>query len=90
MANTDRFVTEIRTDVQQLVHHLEQAQMIAQRVNLKYTSMGGEVALTGFVWPEGYSQAEFATAMATVINRVPKLLDGGHGTNLYKLLNSVG
>ena len=90
MANTDRFVTEIRTDVQQLVNCLEQAQMIAQRVNLKWSSMGGEAALAGFVWPEGYTLADFTTAMTTVTGRVPKLLDGGHGTNLYKLLNSLG
>ena len=90
MANTERFVTEIRTDVQQLVNHLEQAQMISQRINLKWASMGGEVALTGFEWPEGYTQSDFSTAMNTVVNKVLKLLDGGHGTNLYKLLNSVG
>lgn len=90
MANPDKLITELRTDVQQVVHHIEQAQMIAQRAATKYNSMGGDVALAGFTWPEGYTQADFTTAMSTIITFMPTILSDGRGTNLYRLLNSVG
>jgi len=75
-------------DCAQLLNQLEQAKRLSSRIAQRMESLG-LAALVGYVWPEGYTQADFV-ALYQLLDALPGLVvDDSVRDGLYKLVSSV-
>ena len=88
MAQTDFIVTETHEKVKRILKLVEEAQALSAEVVQQWNKVSAGTKLGGYVWPEGYSEAEFVTAISSLETAMPDLL-GAHGTNLYKLKTAL-
>ena len=88
MAQSDFIVTETHEKVTRILTLVEQAQALSAEVVQQWVKVSAGSKLGNYPWPEGYSEEEFVTAIATLQTLMPDVL-GAHGTNLYKLKTAL-
>lgn len=88
MAQGDFIVTETHEKVKRILTLVEQAQALSAEVVQQWNKVSAVSKLGGYQWPEGYSEEEFVTAIASLQTLMPDVL-GDHGTNLYKLKTAL-
>ena len=75
-------------DSVQLLNQLEQAKRLSNRIAQRMESLGLQ-ALVGYVWPEGYTQADFL-ALYQLLDALPGLVvEDEVRDGLYKLVSSI-
>ncbi len=88
MAQGEFIVTEAHEKVKRILVLVEQAQALSAEVVQQWGKVGGSTTIEGYVWPAGYSEAEFLSAISSLQSAMPDIL-GNHGTNLYKLKTAL-
>lgn len=88
MALADFVVTETHEKVKRILDLVEEAQALSAEVVQQWGKVSAGSKLGGYPWPEGYSEAEFVTAISSLQTLMPDVL-GDHGTNLYKLKTAL-
>jgi hypothetical protein len=83
MADQGATIGAIRSEIQESVKLVEQAQAIAARAVQRYNKLGGAAFLVDYVWPAELSEADFIAAVGSLGTLFPDIM-GNHGTNLYK------
>lgn len=84
----DFLVQRTVNDCTTLVVQLEAAKTTAQRISQRMVSLGLP-ALSGYAWPEGYTQADFV-ALYQALNALPgSMVADDTRDALYKLVSSI-
>ena len=96
MANqADYFVTKTKADMEAILNHVEAAQALAAALLQEYTALGGNAVLAGYVWPAGYTQANFESLMYKLGILFPVILApsagnaGNHGMDCYHAIANL-
>lgn len=88
MAQVDFIVTETHEKVKRVLDLVEEAQALSAEVVQQWNKVSAGSKLGGYPWPDGYSEQEFVTAIASLQSAMPDIL-GDHGTNLYMLKTAL-
>ena len=89
MASQGEFlVTKTVNDCTTLLSQLEAAKTTAQRISQRMVSLGIP-ALDGYVWPDGYTQADFV-ALYTALAALPgSMVVDATRDAIFKLVSSI-
>lgn len=85
MAIQDRLVSESHEGVRQFLETVSDLGTQAREVRGMYDALGGQAALEGYVWPEGYGEDDFVEAMDALGAILTYIATSGHQAKLYKL-----
>lgn len=89
MASRGEFlVTKTVNDCTTLLSQLEAAKTTALRISQRMVSLGTP-ALDGYVWPEGYTQADFVALYTALAGLPGSLVVDATRDAIFKLVSSI-
>jgi len=85
MAQNDFVVSETHAKIVTILRKLEEANALADEVAEQWNALGGATAVADYVWPGDLTEAQFTTAISTLVSKPWDLGGTGHDSNLYRV-----
>lgn len=85
MAQNDFVVSDTHGKIVQILQKLEETNALADEATAQWTALGGATAVADYVWPDDLTEAQFTTAISTLVSKPWDLGGGGHDSNLYRV-----
>lgn len=85
MSVQDRLVSDTHAKAEAALRTVTQLSAQLREIHGQYQALGGQAALAGYPWPEGYTEADFVAGMNAVGQIINYIETSGHYAPLIKL-----
>lgn len=85
MSVQDRLVIDTHAKTENALRTVTQLSGQLREIYGQYEALGGQTALAGYPWPEGYTETDFITGMTAVAQIINYIETSGHYAPLIKL-----
>jgi hypothetical protein len=85
MTVQDRLASDTHAKTETALRTVTQLSAQLREIYGQYQALGGQPALAGYPWPEGYTEADFVDSMSAVAQIINYIETSGHYAPLIKL-----